>query len=98
LKSKRFIIWVCTMDGEGRCGRKGGKEVLARLRLEVERRGLSNVLVTPNGCTDRHDHGAAVLVDPDGTWYCGVKPDDVPSVIEEHVCGGRPVKRLACPD
>jgi (2Fe-2S) ferredoxin len=56
------------------------------------------VLVTPNGCTDRHDHGAAVLVDPDGTWYCGVKPDDVPSIIEEHVCRGRPVNRLACPD
>jgi sirohydrochlorin cobaltochelatase len=86
LARKRYIVWVCTMDGAGRCGSKGGKDVLTRFRSEVAARRLDNVMVTPNGCTDRHDHGPVVLVDPDGTWYCGVGPEDVDEIVELHLC------------
>lgn len=38
--------------------------------------------------------GPAVLVYPDGIWYAGVQPDDVPTIIDEHLNHGRPVSRL----
>jgi (2Fe-2S) ferredoxin len=55
-------------------------------------------MVTPNGCTDRHASGPAVLIDSDGTWYCHVRPGGVSEIIESHLCGGRPVERLLCPE
>jgi (2Fe-2S) ferredoxin len=37
----------------------------------------------------------AVLVYPEGVWYGQVRAEDVPEIIEEHLIGGRVVKRLA---
>lgn len=85
------------MKGKGRCAEKGGKQVLERFRAEVDSSGLDNVMVTPTGCSDRHDYGPAVAVDPDGTWYCRVTPDDVPEIVQEHILFARVVRRLECP-
>ena len=97
MEDKKFVVWVCTMDGRGRCGEKGGKVLLRTFEAEVNRRGLKGVIVTPMGCTDRHAHGPAVLVDPDGLWYCGVGKDDVPKIVDSHLCRGEPVEGLVCP-
>ncbi len=39
--------------------------------------------------------GAAVMVYPDGVWYAQVRAADVAEIIEEHLLGGRTVRRLA---
>jgi hypothetical protein len=62
-------IFVCATPGEGRCGAKGGGDLLEAFRAEVERRGLSPAAVLRNTCTRRHHEGPVVFVYPDDVWY-----------------------------
>ena len=78
-------IFVCATPGEGRCGAKGGGELLDRFREEVSRLGLSPAAVLRNACTRRHEEGPIVFVFPDDVWYTHVKPEDVPEIVERHL-------------
>jgi (2Fe-2S) ferredoxin len=78
-------IFVCATPGEGRCGAKGGGELLERFREEVERRGLSSAAVVRNVCTRRHEEGPVVFVYPDDVWYTRVTLDDVPRIVQRHL-------------
>jgi len=35
-----------------------------------------------------------MVVYPENVWYCGVKESDLPEIVESHIVGGVPVKRL----
>ncbi len=78
-------IFVCATPGEGRCGAKGGTELLERFREEITRLGLSPSVVLRNACTRRHEEGPVVFVFPDDVWYTRVKPEDVPRIVERHL-------------
>jgi (2Fe-2S) ferredoxin len=78
-------IFVCATPGEGRCGAKGGGELLERFRVEVEGLGLSPTSVLRNACTRRHEEGPVVFVFPDDVWYTRVTPEDVPAIVERHL-------------
>lgn len=47
-----------------------------------------------SGCLDQCEHGPCVVVYPEGIWYGGVAVADVATIVEEHLLGGRPVRRL----
>lgn len=38
--------------------------------------------------------GPIVCVQPDGTWYYNVTPANMDRIIDEHLCGGKPVSEL----
>ena len=38
--------------------------------------------------------GPILCVQPDGTWYERVTPEHMQRIIDEHLCGGRPVAEL----
>ena len=78
-------IFVCATPGERRCGAKGGGELLAAFRDEVERRGIPSSTVLRNACTRRHEDGPVVFIYPDDVWYTRVKPEDVPEIVERHL-------------
>ena len=78
-------VFVCATPGEGRCGAKGGGELLEVFRAEVERRGLSPTVVLRNACVRRHHEGPVVFVYPDDVWYTHVRPEDVPGIVERHL-------------
>lgn len=78
-------IFVCATPGEGRCGAKGGDELLERFREEVERRGLPPASVLRSVCTRRHEKGPVVFIYPDDVWYRKVKPEDVPGIVDRHL-------------
>ena len=78
-------IFVCATPGEGRCGAKGGGNLLAAFRDEVERRGIPPSAVLRNACTRRHEEGPVVFIYPDDVWYTRVKPEDVPGIVERHL-------------
>lgn len=80
-------IFVCATPGEGRCGQKGGGELLERFREEVEKLGLSPSSVLRNACTRRHEEGPVVFVFLDDVWYTRVTPGDVPDIVEKHLTG-----------
>ena len=83
--SRLCQIFVCATPGEGRCGEKGGNELLEGFREEVERRGLSPTSILRNACTRRHHEGPVVFVFPDDVWYTEVTPEDVPGIVERHL-------------
>ena len=78
-------VFICATPGEGRCGAKGGGELLEVFRAEVERRGLSPTVVLRNACARRHHEGPVVFVYPDDVWYTRVRPKDVPGIVERHL-------------
>jgi (2Fe-2S) ferredoxin len=82
-------IFVCATPGEGRCGAKGGNELLEAFRAEVERHGLSPATVLRNACTRRHHEGPLVFVYPDDVSYTRVAPEDVPVIVERHLAPAR---------
>jgi (2Fe-2S) ferredoxin len=78
-------IFVCATPGEGRCGARGGTELLQEFKDEVIRRGFSPTAVLRNVCTRRHEEGPVVFIYPDDVWYTRVRPDDVPEIIERYL-------------
>ncbi len=78
-------VFVCATLGGGRCGGKGGGELLERFEEEVVRRGLSERTVLRGACTRRHEEGPIVFIFPDDIWYTRVKPEDVPRIVEKHL-------------
>ena len=78
-------IFVCATPGEGRCGARGGGELLVAFREEVDRRGIPSSAVIRNVCTRRHEEGPVVFIYPDDLWYTHVKPEDVPGIVERHL-------------
>ena len=57
--------------------------------------GLSPVYMTPSGYTNTL--GPSVLVYPEGVMYTGLKPEDVGTIIDEHLMFDQPVARLLAP-
>jgi (2Fe-2S) ferredoxin len=93
-------VFVCEnrrdpSDPRGCCAARGGEAVRAALKAELKRRGLgATARANGAGCLDACEDGAVVVVYPEGVWYGGVKPEDVPEIVESHLVGGRPVERL----
>jgi (2Fe-2S) ferredoxin len=78
-------IFVCATPGEGRCGAKGGGELLDAFKDEVERHGIPSSAVLRNACTRRHEEGPVVFVFPDDVWYTRVQFEDVREIVERHL-------------
>ena len=78
-------IFVCATPGEGRCGEKGGGELLESFRREISGRGYPPEIVLRNSCTRRHEEGPVVFVFPDDVWYTRVTRDQVPGIVERHL-------------
>lgn len=96
-------VFVCTNrrpEGhpKGCCATKGGEEVRAAFKAELEKRGIKGRMrANAAGCLDTCPFGTSVVIYPDGVWYGGVKVEDVATIVEEHLLGGRPVHRLLMP-
>lgn len=89
-EARRRLITVCQYRS---CERSGAAAVLAAF----EAAAADRVHVAATGCQGQCGSGPTVRVLPDGTWYCQVRPKDVPEILAEHIEGDRPVQRLLHP-
>src|ERR1039458_7336261 len=98
----RFHVFVCDQqkpEGVPCCAARGSGQLLEALRREVAERGLEGqVQVTACGSLGLCEHGPNLVVYPEGIWYSGVTPADVPEIVRSHFQEGTPVERLACAD
>lgn len=82
-----------------RCAAKNAGDTSVALADTLRARGLADnrVLVTQTGCLFPCNHAPVVVVHPDDTWYGSVAPDDVPTIVDDHLLGGQVVEALTRP-
>jgi len=72
------------------CKKQGAAKVLeAFAKLPVP-----GVTVTTSGCLGQCGNGPMVLVLPEMVWYSGVKPHEIPLLVEQHLLCGERVKQM----
>ncbi len=97
-------LFVCTnqrdpTDERGCCNPDGSDALHRRFKQRIVELGLKGrVRANSAGCLDQCAQGPSVVVYPEGIWYGGVTLDDVDEIIESHLIGGVPVKRLIVDD
>ena len=98
----RLHVYACQQEKPGGapcCSARGSALVLDALRKEIASQGmLDEVQVTSCGSLGMCERGPNLVVYPEGVWYAGVQPADVPEIVREHFRHGRVVKRLASTD
>ncbi|MDR1778334.1 MAG: NADH-quinone oxidoreductase subunit NuoF [Clostridiales Family XIII bacterium] len=87
----RINIMICAGTG---CTASMSGAVSAAFTEEIEKAGLTDVKVVKTGCFGLCAMGPIVVVYPDASFYCQVKAEDVAEIVQEHIVGGHPVKRL----
>lgn len=98
----RYHIYVCDQkkaEGAPSCSAHGSARVIDALRREIGQQGMgSEVQVTTCGSLGLCLRGPNMVVYPEGVWYSGVGPADVPVIVRDHLQGGVPVERLLSGD
>jgi len=84
-------VYVCRGTG---CVSGGGDAVYEALKSEVDRLGLRDAEVDFTGCHGFCQQGPNVVVEPDGTFYTHVEPEDAAEIVSSHLQNGKPVERL----
>jgi (2Fe-2S) ferredoxin len=80
--------WCPSIDGDG-------IGVHAALKEAVRQAGLADrVRVNHAGCFSQCGNGPMAVVYPDGVWYAALTPGDAAEIVNSHLLGGEPVKRL----
>ncbi len=94
----RLHLFVCDQhkaEGVPCCSVRGSGKVLEALRREIGARGLdAEIQITTCGSLGLCEHGPNMIVYPEGVWYSGVAPGDVPEIAHLHFQNGTPLKRL----
>lgn len=94
----RYHVYACSQqkpDGVPSCPARGSMKMIDALRAELGRQGLANeVQLTTCGSLGLCERGPNMVVYPDGVWYSGVAPEDVPEIVRSHFKDGLPVERL----
>jgi (2Fe-2S) ferredoxin len=82
--------------GGGDCKKRGSKDIRKALKDELRGRGMiGDIRIDSVDCLGLCKHGPNAVVYPGGTWYLGLREEDVPEVVERHIRGGEPLLRLA---
>jgi (2Fe-2S) ferredoxin len=69
--------------------------LIPALEAELKQRGLEGeIRVVEAGCRGFCSMGPVLVIEPDGIFYIGVQPADVPELVEETLVKGRVVERL----
>lgn len=88
----RAHVLVCGGTG---CKSAGSKELQSALEKALEKHGLKDeVMLVETGCHGFCENGPLVIIYPEGTFYCRVKPEDADEIVESHLFKGRIVERL----
>lgn len=105
MPSWKHHVFVCTNKRppghpKGSCADRACADVLFAFTeaIDADETLLETVKVNTTNCLGPCRSGPSVVVYPEGTWYAGLTAKDVPTIVAEHLIGGRPVERLRLKD
>ena len=79
-------IFVCgsyrPTGAAGVCHKKNSSQILQHLTLEVQDRGLDDVMISSTGCMNICDSGPVMVVYPEGIWYKGATIETAEAVLD----------------
>jgi len=85
-------ISLCVGAG---CVAAGATEVLAALKAELEKEGLSTAVDTKGtGCPGFCQQGPIMVIFPEEICYVHVKPEDIPEIISQTIKEKKVIERL----
>lgn len=94
----QYHVFACDQqkpEGVPCCSARGSARTIEALRREIGARGLEDdVQITVCGSLGLCEHGPSLIVYPEGVWYSGVTPEDVPEIVTSHFENDTPVVRL----
>jgi len=90
----RCHVFVCTSGDT--CPQQGDVEKFVKVLRAgaVQASKQMEVRINKAGCFSQCGHGPMIVVYPENVWYGGVQESDLPEILESHILGGQPVKRL----
>jgi len=95
----RYHVFICDQqkpEGVPCCSARGSAEAVEALRREIVSQGLLDVVqVTACGSLGLCEHGPNMVVYPEGIWYSGLTPADIPELVRLQFREGVVVERLA---
>ncbi|TAF55574.1 MAG: (2Fe-2S) ferredoxin domain-containing protein [Oscillatoriales cyanobacterium] len=77
-------IYVCQYRN---CLDRGSAQTLTMFMDQLP----DGTIALASRCMGQCSSGPTVRVTADETWYCRVQPDDVHTIIDQHLLGGEPV-------
>lgn len=92
-------IFICTNQRSDleklSCGEKHGLELVVEFKKQLKDLKIGiKARANKSGCLGICDFGPTVAIYPEGTFYVGVKKEDVKEIIESHIINKKPVTRL----
>jgi NADH-quinone oxidoreductase subunit F len=95
LARRRTAATTVVMCGGTGCRASGCVAVVDAMRSELAEHGLTGrVALRVTGCHGFCEQGPLMVIEPEGTFYRHVTPEDVPEIVRETLVQGRPVERL----
>ena len=89
---KERQLLVCRGTG---CESQKADKIYFALIDELKKAGLADKMeVKFTGCHGLCQMGPTIIIEPGGTFYCNVTPEDVAEVVESDLVKGVPVERL----
>lgn len=97
-KKTEYRKQVLVCGGTG-CTSSGSKKVLKALNKELEKQGITDVLVVRTGCFGLCSLGPIMIVYPEGSFYSKVTAQEIPEIVAGHLKkGGNPINKYLYPE
>lgn len=87
-------VLICADRRPKGCLGNGGFEVKKKLYQSKMEHNLNDVKISSIQSLEHCEDGPTMAVYPDGVWYGGLTPEDIPRITEEHLIGGTAVEEL----
>lgn len=97
-------LFICGNSREsghrrGSCDPKSTHRLRDAFKKELKKAGFGNLArANQAGCLDQCEHGPTVVIYPQGIWYGGVSPEDVPRIVQKTLLGGEILNDLLIDD